>query len=70
MTTRRTVPVPIRLTPAERAKLQHAAKSAGLTVGSFVRRAALAVARRSPTPAAVNVDGEVLVLTESLEEAT
>lgn len=60
----------IRLRAADRDVLTAAAEQVDLKVTTYIRRAALAVARRSLTPAAVNVGGEVLVLTESLEEAT
>lgn len=64
MTTQRTAPIPIRLTPAERATLKRAAAVVGWPLGTFVRRAALAVAARHLDPPAIEVGGAFLALTE------
>ena len=61
--------IAIRLSQAERAEIEAAASRIGVGPTTFLRSAALAVARRQVTPATVELDtGDTLALAGTLNE--
>ncbi len=53
----------VRVSPTERTVIEKAARSVDMTLSGFLRRSALAVARRQVTPARVELDtGDTLAL--------